>query len=111
MKNEITYHIPNKIELNRSYMPFVLNGGLFIPTTENYTLNAIITAHIKLPDENTVTEINATVIWLTPPNAIDYPKTGIGVQFIGDNGTALKDKILMALDNTYAIGGYIFGNE
>lgn len=111
MKRTVSYDILNKIELNRSFMPFVQNGGIFILTKEDFKLNEPITAHIKFPDENEMLTADAMVIWITPPHSIDYPKTGIGIQFTGEQASSIKERIMLTLDSNYAVGGYIFGNE
>jgi type IV pilus assembly protein PilZ len=80
--------IRDKNLLYAAYMPFVRNGGLFIPTNRAYRLGEEVFMLLNLMDEPDRIPIAGKIIWVTPMGAEGYRAHGIGVQFSeGDNGT------------------------
>jgi type IV pilus assembly protein PilZ len=80
--------IRDKNALYAAYMPFVNNGGLFIPTNKSYQLGDDVFILLNLMDEPERIPVAGKVIWVTPRNSEGYRSTGIGVQFSDkDNGT------------------------
>ncbi|RMD70689.1 MAG: pilus assembly protein PilZ [Gammaproteobacteria bacterium] len=73
--------IKSKEDLYKAYMPFVKNGGLFIPTTKPYQLGDEIFMIITLPEENQKLPVAGKVVWITPLGASGNRVPGIGVQF------------------------------
>lgn len=84
--------IREKAVLHAAYMPFIRNGGLFVPTTRNYELGAEVFMLLKLLDEPEKLPVAGTVIWITPNRAQANRAAGIGVQFNDPEGQA-RDKI------------------
>lgn len=79
--------IRDKNALYAAYMPFVNNGGLFIPTNKQYQLGDDVFILLNLMEETERIPVAGKVIWLTPRNSEGYRSTGIGVQFSDkDNG-------------------------
>ena len=62
-------------------MPFVRNGGLFVPTKKRYELGEEVFILLALMDEAEKILTNGTVVWITPKGAQGNNKAGIGVQF------------------------------
>ena len=62
-------------------MPFLRNGGLFIPTNKRFALGEEVFVLLALMDEAKKIPINGTVVWVTPKGAQGNRQTGIGVQF------------------------------
>jgi len=86
--------IKDKGALYAAYMPFVKNGGLFIPTNKDYKLGDEIFMLLKLMDESEKLPIVGKVIWITPKGAQGNRVAGIGVQFTGDqDGENARKKI------------------
>lgn len=86
--------IGDKTALYESYMPFVKNGGLFIPTKKTYTLGNEVFILLTLLDEPEKIPFAGRVVWITPKGAQGNRRTGIGVQFNDDqNGKAVRIKI------------------
>ncbi len=73
--------IKSKEDLYRAYMPFVKNGGLFIPTTKPYRLGDDIFMVITLPEGKERLPVAGKVVWITPVGAAGNRMPGIGVQF------------------------------
>ncbi len=84
--------IKDKGALYAAYMPFVKNGGLFIPTNKEYKLGDEVFLLLKLMEETEKLPVVGTVIWVTPKGAQGNRVAGIGVQFAADQdgGNARK---------------------
>lgn len=67
--------------LYSAYMPFVENGGIFIPTRKQYELGDEVFILLGLMDEPERLPISGRVVWLTPSAAQGNRAQGIGVQF------------------------------
>lgn len=76
--------------LYAAYMPFVKNGGLFIPTAKPYNLGEEVFLLLNLMDEPDKIPVAGTVIWITPKGAQGNRTAGIGVQFNDQDDTAKK---------------------
>lgn len=87
----LTLTIKDKSALYLAYMPFVRNGGLFIPTNSTYNLGDEVFMLLNLMGEADKIPVAGTVIWMTPKGAQGKLMTGIGVQFSDqDNGETSK---------------------
>jgi type IV pilus assembly protein PilZ len=85
--------IKDKSSLYTAYMPFVKNGGLFIPTNKNYNLGDEVFMLLTLMDEKEKIPVAGKIVWVTPPGSQGNRIAGIGVQFSDqDNGT-VRNKI------------------
>ena len=73
--------IKDKAVLYAAYMPFVKNGGLFIPTAKEYNLGDEVFMLLNLMDEPEKIPVAGKVIWVTPKGAQGNRAAGIGVQF------------------------------
>ena len=72
-------------------MPYVINGGLFIPTNSSYRLGDEVFMLLNLMGEEEKIPVAGTVIWMTPKGAQGKRTTGIGVQFSDqDQGNTQK---------------------
>ncbi len=80
--------IRDKAVLYAAYMPFVQNGGLFIPTNKPYSLGDEVFMLLSLMDEPEKIPVAGKVVWITPKGAQGNRATGIGVQFSGDDDIA-----------------------
>jgi type IV pilus assembly protein PilZ len=85
--------IKDKNALYAAYMPFVKNGGLFIPTSKNYQLGNEVFMLLTLMDEPERMPVAGTIIWITPKGAEGGRSAGIGVQFSEQDGGAARSKI------------------
>ena len=82
--------IRDKAVLYAAYMPFIQNGGLFIPTNKNYSLGDEVFMLLSLMDEAEKIPVAGKVIWITPKGAQGNRAAGIGVQFSGEDDNASK---------------------
>jgi type IV pilus assembly protein PilZ len=67
--------------LYSAYMPFVENGGLFIPTRKQYEMGDEVFILLGLMDEAERLPLSGKVVWMTPSAAQGNRAQGIGVQF------------------------------
>jgi Tfp pilus assembly protein PilZ len=58
--------IKDRTVLYAAYMPFLRNGGLFIPTNKRFTLGEEVFVLLALMDEAEKIPITGTVVWVTP---------------------------------------------
>ena len=85
--------IKDKGALYAAYMPFVKNGGLFIPTNKPYKIGDEIFMLLTLMDEPEKIPVAGRVVWITPKGAQGNHAVGIGVQFNDQGGIAASKKI------------------
>ena len=92
-KGILSLNIKDKSALYAAYMPYVKNGGLFIPTAKKYTLGDEVFMLLSLMDDKDRLPVAGKIIWVTPQGAQNNKSAGIGVQFSSqDNGTT-RNKI------------------
>jgi type IV pilus assembly protein PilZ len=77
----LTLTIKDRSALYLAYMPFVKNGGLFIPTSSKYRLGDEVFMLLNLMGEEEMLPVAGRVIWLTPKDAQGKRTRGMGVQF------------------------------
>ncbi|MBT4963539.1 MAG: pilus assembly protein PilZ [Francisellaceae bacterium] len=92
-KNVISIAIKDKSVLYAAYMPFVKEGGLFIPTKKPFSIGQKLSLMITLLEDPEKFPIEAEVVWCTPSGAQANRAAGIGLQFTGGESSALKRKI------------------
>ena len=80
--------IRDKAVLYAAYMPFVRDGGLFVPTTKQYQVGDEVFMLLTLMDEPEKIPVAGRVVWITPRGAQSNRAAGIGVQFIGEGRSA-----------------------
>jgi type IV pilus assembly protein PilZ len=89
----LSLNIKDKSALYAAYMPYVTNGGLFIPTDKQYNLGDEVFMLLSLMDDKERLPVAGKIIWVTPRGAQNSKTAGIGVQFsTQDNGTT-RNKI------------------
>jgi len=79
--------------LYAAYMPFVKNGGLFIPSNNEYKLGDEVFMLLTLMSGAEKIPVAGKIVWITPKGAQGSRPAGIGVQFGGQDGGAARDKI------------------
>jgi type IV pilus assembly protein PilZ len=84
--------IKDKAVLYAAYMPFIQNGGLFIPTEKEYEIGDEVFMLLSLMDEPEKLPVAGKVVWVTPKGAGGTKAAGIGVQF-NDQDDVARSKI------------------
>lgn len=76
--------IRERSALYSAYMPFLRNGGIFVPTSRPYKIGDEIFLILDLMDESAKFHIAGQVVWVTPAGATQGRTQGIGVHFPED---------------------------
>ena len=84
--------IRDRVLLYECYMPFVRDGGLFIPTDADCALGEEVSVSLDLLHEPEPIQIEGTVVWITPKGAQGNRVAGVGVRFDG-KGDEVRSKI------------------
>lgn len=90
----LSLNISSKSALYAAYMPFIANGGLFVPTNRKYELGDEVFLLLQLMDDPSKHPVAAKVVWLTPAGAQGGKTEGVGLQFSADeSGKVLRGRI------------------
>ena len=86
--------IKEKAALYAAYMPFLKNGGIFVPTNKPYKIGDEIYLILALMDDPNKYPIAGKVAWITPAGAANNKAQGIGVHFPADeSGVRARQRI------------------
>ena len=86
--------IKEKAALYAAYMPFLKNGGMFVPTARPYKIGDEIYLILALMEDVNKYPIAGKVAWITPAGANNNKAQGIGVHFPDDEtGQRAKARI------------------
>ena len=92
--------IKEKAALYAAYMPYIKNGGLFIPTSKSFKIGEEVFMLLSLVDDPIKLKVVGKVVWTTPTASTNRPQ-GIGVQFSEkDGGLEVRNKIESILGST-----------
>lgn len=72
--------IEDSAVLYGAYMSFLQNGGLFVPTRQQYRLGDEVLL-LTLMDEPEKLPVAGKVVWMTPEGAQGNRQAGIGIEF------------------------------
>lgn len=75
--------------LYAAYIPAFTDGGLFVPTTRDYSLGDDIYLLLSLPEDPQRYPVAGKIAWITPANASGGRTQGVGVRFPADDKTRL----------------------
>jgi type IV pilus assembly protein PilZ len=81
--------IRERAALYAAYMPFLSNGGIFVPTTKTCQLGDEIFLLLTLMQDESRYPIAGKVAWITPAGASNNHTQGIGVHFPDDDAGRL----------------------
>lgn len=86
--------IKEKSALYTAYMPFLKNGGIFVPTNRAYKVGDEIYLILTLMDDTNKYPVAGKVAWITPAGANHNKTQGVGVHLPADeSGTRLRVRI------------------
>jgi len=81
----LSLSIKERSALYAAYMPFLRNGGIFVPTNRDYNLGDEVFLLLTLLDDTQKLAIPGKVAWLTPAGANNNRTQGIGIEFAADD--------------------------
>ena len=79
-------NIRDKVALHSHYMPFIHDGGIFIPTDREFKFEETVVMILRFLDRNKKLIINGKVVWISPQSGRGSLK-GVGLQFVGSTRT------------------------
>jgi type IV pilus assembly protein PilZ len=86
--------IKEKAALYAAYIPVLAEGGIFIPTTREYSLGDDVYVLLSLPEDIQRYPVAGKVAWVTPAKAAGGRTQGVGIHFPKDEKSrALRLKI------------------
>ncbi|MFL6714909.1 MAG: PilZ domain-containing protein [Burkholderiaceae bacterium] len=90
----LSLSVKEKGALYAAYMPFLANGGIFVPTSRSHQLGDEIYLILSLMDDASKYPIAGKVVWVTPAGAHNNKAPGIGVHFPADeSGQRTRQRI------------------
>lgn len=89
----LSLSIKDKQSLYAAFMPYVKNGGLFIPTNKSYSLGDEVFMLLSLMDDSERIPVAGKIIWMTPKEAQGNRAHGVGVQFSPQDKGVTRSKI------------------
>ncbi len=91
--NMLKLAITDENALYNSYLPFLKQGGLFVPTDKTYHLGDNVFLLLTLMNDSEKTPISGKVVWINPKGTQGNRPPGIGVDFGEMDKGATRDKI------------------
>lgn len=86
--------VKDKATLYGAYMPYLKQGGIFVPTARRYFIGDEVFLLLTLPDSSERLPVAGKVVWVTPTGAQGSRTAGIGVQFADTaEGESVRGKI------------------
>ena len=86
--------IKEKGALYAAYIPFFIEGGIFVPTPREYRLGDDVYVLLTLPDDTQRYPVAGRVAWVTPARSGGNRTQGVGIQFPKhEKSRQLKHKI------------------
>lgn len=86
--------IRERSALYAAYMPFLQNGGVFVPGNRNCQLGEEVFLLLNLMQDEARYPVAGKVAWITPAGAANNHTQGIGVQFPADDaGRRVRQRI------------------
>jgi len=94
-KGILSLKISDENMLYHAYMPFLKNGGIFIPTNKVYEMGEEVFILLSLMTEADRIPVAGNIAWITPKGAQGNQAAGVGVHFSNMDGSAVavKNKI------------------
>jgi type IV pilus assembly protein PilZ len=85
--------IKDKSALYAAYMPYLKNGGIFVPSNRPYKLGEEVFMLLTLMNSKEKIPVAGTVVWITPAGAQGGRTAGIGIQFSEKDSGVARSKI------------------
>lgn len=84
----VSLSITDRGALQAAYMSFLEGGGIFVPTTQQYTLGDEVFLLFGLMDESERWPLPCKVCWIS--SAGGNESAGVGLQFTGEKAEQVK---------------------
>jgi type IV pilus assembly protein PilZ len=87
----LSLSIKEKAALYAAYMPYLKNGGIFVPTSRPYQLGDDVYLILTLLEDPTRLPVAGKVVWVSPGGG-NTKTPGIGVHFPADESGMMARK-------------------
>lgn len=95
----LTLELKDDAALHSSYMPFIRNGAIFVPTKDtNHVFGDEVVISMHLKSSNKKLAIPGKVVWIAPQSC-ERGTQGLGIQFAGTAKAKVKLIIETMLGN------------
>ena len=84
--------IVDRMTLHECYMPFIANGGLFVPTDVELRLGEEVCVSLDFMREPEPLRASGKVVWITPQGAQANRAAGVGIGFDA-GGASMRRRI------------------
>lgn len=91
--SHLSMAISDKSALHACYMPFIKDGGIFVPTAEQFALHQEVILQLRLIAEGKKLLIHGRVVWISSGMGQRGTSPGVGIQFGGDHRLRVKQFI------------------
>jgi len=96
----LSLSIKERTALYAAYMPYLKNGGIFVPTTRPHQMGEQVYMLLTLMEQPNKIPLAGNVVWVTPAGAQGSRQQGIGVHFDeSETSKEVKSKIEGILGN------------
>jgi len=93
----LTFNPPDNMTLYKCYMPFLKNGGIYVPTPNTHAIGSKVFLIARLPNVEERLPIVGEVVWVNQSKAVTRP-AGIGIRFADTPENAMvRDRIEKAI--------------
>jgi len=93
----LTFNPSDNLTLYKCYMPFLKNGGIYVPTATNHPIGSKVFLVARLPNSEERLPIVGDVVWVNQSKAVTRP-AGIGIRFADTPENAMvRDRIEKAI--------------
>lgn len=89
MNGLIQVNINDRATLQASYMPYILGGGLFVPSKQVVKMGDEVFVLAGLPDQSQKVPLTGKVIWISQKQNGIKPQ-GFAIQLSGEKGMYYK---------------------
>ena len=100
IENELVCKLKDEDSLYKAYMPYIKDGGIFVPTKkDSYKLGDIVNLQLEILTDTTPTFVSGIVVWIAPQVPHSDFTAGIGVRMQGDEAKDIRKRIESAINN------------
>ena len=89
MNGLIQVNINDRATLQASYMPYILGGGLFVPSKQAVKMGDEVFVLAGLPEQSQKVPLTGKVVWISQKQNGIKPH-GFAIQLSGEKGTYYK---------------------
>jgi len=86
---KITATIANLEQLKSAYLPFLVNGGVLVPSEADHEIGNDVLVELNLFCCNEPLDFSGKIVWTSPSNMHTEAMLGTGIEFSDEQAKAL----------------------